>query len=147
LSDDDSTGPRPPLPVPGRGSERGAITASFEVLLVEDDHDAATLMRLFLEKAGHSVATAASGPAALAVAANRSFDTVILDLGLPDLSGGEVLSELRKRPHLRRTRFICLSGRRERDVDWRALGFDHYLEKPASFADVARLLGPRPLTD
>jgi DNA-binding response OmpR family regulator len=121
----------------------GSARPSFEVLLVEDDHDAATLMRIFLQKAGHRVATAASGPAALTTAAHRTFDTIILDLGLPDLSGAEVVGELRKRPQLQRTRFICLSGRNEKDVDWRALGFDHYLEKPASFAELAALLGPR----
>ncbi|HEU4618243.1 MAG TPA: response regulator [Gammaproteobacteria bacterium] len=142
MSDDESTGPRADSPSKARKSGRRA-RATYEVLLVEDDRDAATLMRLFLEKAGHGVATAADGPAALAAAATRGFDTVILDLGLPDLSGSEVLRELKKRPHLRRTRFICLSGRRERDVDWRTLGFDHYLEKPVPFPELAKLLGPR----
>jgi DNA-binding response OmpR family regulator len=138
LSDDDRTRLRASPPLPGRGARTG-----FEVLLVEDDHDATTLMRFFLEKAGHSVETAATGLEALEASATRSFDTIILDLGLPDLSGEEVLAELRKQPHLRGTRFICLSGWREQDVDWRALGFDHYLPKPVVFADLARLLGPR----
>lgn len=143
MSDDDSSEPPAPHVVPSPESRRAPTGATFDVLLVEDDHDAATLMRLFLAKAGHRVATAATGPAALEAAAVRRFDTVILDLGLPDLGGGEVLAELKKRPHLESTRFICLSGRREQDVDWRALGFDHYLEKPARFAELARLLGPR----
>ena len=139
MIDDDST-PRAPLRTgDARGSRR---RASFDVLLVEDDRDAATLMRIFLEKAGHRVTTAGSGPTALA-AATRAFDTIILDLGLPDLPGAEVLRELKQRPLFARTRFICLSGRREQDVDWRALGFDHYLEKPVRFAELARLLGPR----
>jgi DNA-binding response OmpR family regulator len=146
LSDDDRTRLRVNRSSRGRGSGHGPRT-SFEVLLVEDDHDATTLMRFFLEKAGHSVETADTGPAALEAAATRSFDTIILDLGLPDLSGDEVLSELRKRPQLRRTRFICLSGWREQDVDWRALGFDHYLQKPVAFAELARLLGPRRLAE
>jgi DNA-binding response OmpR family regulator len=143
LAQDDSRRPRRAHPARARTAPGGTDGRSFEVLLVEDDRDAATLLRIFMEKAGHRVATAATGPAALAVAAARTFDTVILDLGLPGVPGAEVLRELKTRPLLQRARFICLSGYREQDVDWRGLGFDHYLEKPASYPELERLLGPR----
>ncbi len=129
-----------------RRAERPSANAAgaCRILLVEDNADAGTLMRLLMEKAGHEVVMAADGRAALeAAAGDAAFDVVVLDLGLPHMSGGEVLRALTRRSPFAGARFICLSGRRESEVDWRGLGFDHYLEKPVAFEELRGLLRPR----
>ena len=68
------------------------------VLLVEDD---VTLMRLYEEKfkiEGYKVLTAVNGESGLEMALNSQFDIMLLDLGLPKLSGLEVLKKFRDSP-------------------------------------------------
>jgi PAS domain S-box-containing protein len=113
----------------------------YKVLIVDDNEDACAMMKKLLENAGCEVATATSGLAALA--ATGSFDTIVMDLGLPDISGAEVVARLNRRLELERCRFVCLSGRQLNEDDWRKLGFDHYIRKPARFEELERVLGPR----
>jgi CheY-like chemotaxis protein len=135
LVDDEST--------PNAAGASSVHDGGYVVLIVEDDKDAAMLTRMLLEAAGHEVSVAHSGPAALEAVGSKAFDTVFLDLGLPDMAGGEVLQALKQRVRTARTRFVCLSGRSESDIDWRGLGFDHYLEKPAAIKKIKALLGPK----
>jgi PAS domain S-box-containing protein len=116
-------------------------TSRFKVLFVDDNPDTCKIAKRFFERAGYDVTVARSGPGALE--ATGRFDSVVLDLGLPGLSGGQVLASLKRRPELERCRFICLSGRGASEVDWRALGFDHFVQKPAKFDELTRLVGPR----
>jgi PAS domain S-box-containing protein len=125
---------------PGRPARRGPRGRSAAVLVVEDNEDTLKLLELLLEKAGCSVRTASDAAAAVSAAKKSPVDAVVLDLGLPGVTGADVLAELQALPECASTRFICLSGRSEREVDWRALGFDHFLQKPARFADLRRLV-------
>jgi two-component system KDP operon response regulator KdpE len=65
------------------------------ILVVDDDPQLARALRITLRAAGHDVVTAPSGRAALREAAEEHPDLVVLDLGLPDLDGVEVLAGLR----------------------------------------------------
>jgi two-component system KDP operon response regulator KdpE len=65
------------------------------ILVVDDDPQLARALRITLRAAGHDVVTAPSGRAALREAAEEHPDIVVLDLGLPDLDGVEVLAGLR----------------------------------------------------
>jgi two-component system KDP operon response regulator KdpE len=66
-----------------------------EVLVVDDEIQIRRLLRLTLEEAGYTVREADTGKSGLAALAHRQPDAIILDLGLPDLPGLEVLKQLR----------------------------------------------------
>lgn len=70
------------------------------VLLVEDDEELRTLLARYLTGQGFEVREAANGGDGLALAAEGLTDIVVLDIMLPDMSGLEVLRELRARNHL-----------------------------------------------
>ena len=61
------------------------------VLVVEDERDIRELLRRYLERAGHSVLTAGTGAEAMLLLMDGSADLLLLDLGLPDIDGLEVL--------------------------------------------------------
>jgi two-component system alkaline phosphatase synthesis response regulator PhoP len=69
---------------------------SGAVLVVEDDRELRELVRRYLERAGHTVHTTGSGAEALGLLATGGIDLVVLDLGLPDVDGLEVLAAARE---------------------------------------------------
>src|SRR5690606_9532912 len=110
------------------------------VLVVDDNRDSCTLLRLLLQNSGCEVATAGSGGEALSAVDTFKPTVAVIDIGLPDIGGDELVGALKARVDLGACRFICLSGRRESDIDWRAAGFDHFVQKPASFDSLKRLI-------
>lgn len=106
------------------------------VLLVDDDDGIRSAVRRALEAQTHQVDEADSGAAALATLARGTPDVIVLDVGLPDQSGLEVLSELRRRnPALP---VILLTARAEEAdrVLGLDLGADDYLTKPFSVREL-----------
>ncbi|HEY1459767.1 MAG TPA: response regulator transcription factor [Casimicrobiaceae bacterium] len=104
----------------------------MRTLLVEDDALLADGLRTTLTRAGHEVAHAAAGRHADLLLANEEFDLVVLDMGLPDIDGFEVLRRLRQRRTT--TSVLVLTARdaiddRVRGLD---LGADDYMTKPFS---------------
>jgi len=99
------------------------------VLVVDDDPTICRTLRINLRARGHEVETVGSGRDALSTFADRTPDLVILDLGLPDLDGVDVLREIRR---LGTTPVIVLSARRDSDDKVEALdeGADDYVTKP-----------------
>ena len=69
--------------------------AALLVLVVDDDPDMLRVIRGVLEDEGLAVTTAADGPRALALAAERAPDLAVLDVGLPVLDGHQVAAGLR----------------------------------------------------
>jgi PAS domain S-box-containing protein len=114
-------------------------TAGLRILLVEDHEDTRHIFRMILTQKGHSVQTAANAKAALALADSHPFDLVISDLGLPDLSGTDLMRILRDRYSLRG---VAVSGYgMEKDIrESKSAGFDYHLTKPADPAKVDQLL-------
>jgi two-component system KDP operon response regulator KdpE len=109
------------------------------VLLVEDEPGLLRALLINLRARHYDVITAAGGREALARAASRPPDAVILDLGLPDIDGTEVIVELRR---WSRAPIIVLSGRASPGDKIGALdvGADDYVTKPFSMAELlARL--------
>ena len=100
-----------------------------EVLVIDDEVQIRRLLRVALEAAGYAVREADSGQTGLNEAAYRRPDAVILDLGLPDLAGVEVLRRLRE---WSRTPVIVISARGQETDKVAALdaGADDYLTKP-----------------
>ena len=102
------------------------------VLVVDDDPDILELVKLRLHARGHAVLVASSGPEALDLLAGRQPPEVaVLDVGMPDMTGFELLQRLRATTGYERMPAIFLSARvQPRDIEQgRALGAQ-YLTKP-----------------
>jgi two-component system, OmpR family, KDP operon response regulator KdpE len=100
-------------------------------MIAEDNELVSSAMRLLFEETGHRVTTAATIVAAVAAAAADPVDLLLLDLGLADGDGLEVLAELRARGRLPRIT-VALTGREEPEVvaRCRAAGCQEVLLKP-----------------
>lgn len=110
------------------------------LLVVEDD----TAIREFLSRAltesGYQVDAARDGETTLAIVADKVYDAFILDLGLPDMDGLDLIARCRAQGHT--APVLILSARRSVDERVRGLeqGGDDYLTKPFAFAELlARL--------
>ncbi|HEX4201097.1 MAG TPA: ATP-binding protein, partial [Chthoniobacterales bacterium] len=114
-------------------------SAGLRILLVEDHEDTRHVFQAILSQKGHSVKSAATGEAALALASSEVFDLVISDLGLPDFSGTDLMSILQERYSLRG---VALSGYgMEEDIRRsKSAGFDHHLTKPVDPTKIEQLL-------
>ena len=99
------------------------------VLVVDDDPHLLKALRITLQAHGYAVETAADGGTALRAASHRPPDLMVLDLGLPDLDGAEVLRELRRWSSLP---VLVLSARHGSSdkVDALDAGADDYITKP-----------------
>jgi two-component system, OmpR family, KDP operon response regulator KdpE len=109
------------------------------ILVVEDQGELQRALRINLRARQYGVLAARTGREALALAASNSPDAVILDLGLPDIDGTEVIVELRR---WYRAPIIVLSGRTSPGDKIGALdvGADDYVTKPFAMAELlARL--------
>jgi CheY-like chemotaxis protein len=103
------------------------------VLVVDDNRDAATsLVRLLTRVWGQDVKVAHDGTAAISIAGDFLPELVLLDIGLPGMSGYDVARDLRGRPELGATRLVALTGWGQ-DEDRRKsseAGFDRHMVKP-----------------
>ncbi len=99
------------------------------VLVVDDDTQLLRALRIHLAARGYEVHTAVTGKAAVRVAEEHEIDVVVLDLGLPDLDGTEVITALRA---FTTVPIIVLSARADSGDKVRALdrGADDYVTKP-----------------
>lgn len=99
------------------------------ILIVEDDPSLLAILQAAIAYGGFNAESVASGARALETFRARSFDAVLMDLGLPDMDGGELLRSLRSFTDVP---VIVVSGRgSERDkIDALDLGADDYVAKP-----------------
>ncbi len=106
------------------------------MLVVDDEHETRELIRLALERESCEVAEASDGAAARRSIQRRTPDLVVLDLGLPDTPGIDVLREIREAGTLP---VIILSGRSDETdrVVGLELGADDYVTKPFSLRELA----------
>lgn len=109
------------------------------VLLVEDDSSVRNLMTTTLKAHGYRYLTAPNGDAAILEASSHNPDIVLLDLGLPDMDGVEVIKKIRSWSSMP---IIVISARSEDTdkIDALDAGADDYLTKPFSVEELlARL--------
>jgi two-component system KDP operon response regulator KdpE len=111
------------------------LPASPIALVIDDEPQIRRLLRVTLEANGYRVFDAATGQDGVAQAAQRRPDVVLLDLGLPDLEGVEVLKRLRE---WSKVPVIILSVRDREDDKVAALdaGADDYVTKPFNSAEL-----------
>ncbi|MFF9623080.1 response regulator [Streptomyces griseosporeus] len=114
---------------PAAGSPRTSRPSPTRVLVVDDEPQLVRALVINLKARAYEVDTAHDGATALRVAAARRPDVVVLDLGLPDLDGVEVIKGLRG---WSRVPILVLSARHSSDEKVQALdaGADDYVTKP-----------------
>jgi signal transduction histidine kinase len=116
------------------------------VLVVDDNRDSAESLAALLGVLGHDVHAAHDGREALELARRLAPDLVLLDIGMPGMSGHEVARRLRADAGLSDTVLIALTGYGS-DDDRRAsreAGFDGHLVKPIDFDALERILAAQP---
>ena len=111
------------------------------VLIIEDESALATALARVCQRLGWRAEVRASGSAGLEALADSGFDLAILDIGLPDLSGLEVLEKARARSPQLPVVIITAHGKLENAVAARKLGAVAYLVKPLDLGDLERTLG------
>jgi CheY-like chemotaxis protein len=108
-----------------------AAAAGCRILVAEDNHDAAEMMRVMLEVKGHDVRIAHDGVEAVALAESFKPHIAFLDIGMPRMDGYEAARRIRERLQHRVT-LVALTGWGQDDDRRRSheAGFDHHLTKP-----------------
>jgi DNA-binding response OmpR family regulator len=105
------------------------------VLVVDDEAQIRVVLRAYLEREGYTVEEAATGRDALTLAASFQPDLVLLDIGLPDLDGLEVLRQIRMTSEV----YVVMVTARAEEVDLLvglSVGADDYVAKPFSPREV-----------
>ena len=108
----------------------------MRILIAEDDQVLADGLLRTLRKGGYAVDHVASGSEADAALADHEFDLVILDLGLPKLSGLEVLRKLRGRGSSLPVLILTAADSVEQRVKGLDLGADDFMAKPFALAEL-----------
>jgi CheY-like chemotaxis protein len=131
--------PMTPDPSPASASAR---PGQLQVLVVDDNTDAADSLGVLLDIEGHAAHIAHNGAEALRVAESHPLDVVFLDIGLPDMTGYEVARRMRALPGMQKTLLVALTGWGTQDDRQRTreAGFDRHLTKPAELPAVEELL-------
>ena len=133
-----------PAVIPAVARPRAASVngSARRILVVDDNMDAASSLALLLGLAGHETHAAFDGEEAIERAEEVRPDVILLDLGLPKLSGYDVCRQIRERPWGNQVTVIALTGwgqdadrRKTRDA-----GFDHHIVKPIEHSRLMELL-------
>ena len=121
-----------------------AARARSHILVVDDNADSADMLALLLAQQGHDVTTAYDGTDAIAKARELVPDVVLLDLGLPGISGFEVAQRLRQ-GHGRDMLLVALTGYGQPEDRRRTqeAGFDHHLLKPVDMDALREVIRKR----
>lgn len=135
--------------VPGRTAEPGGksvVTVGANprgrILVVDDNRDAADSLALVLNMFGHQVFVGHSGREALELAARERPDAIILDIGMPDMTGYEAARRIRREAWGRNVYLLAITGWGQADdkEKARASGFDWHLTKPVDPDQVEQLM-------
>lgn len=115
---------------------------ALDILVVDDNVDAAQTLAMLLEFHGHNTWVGHSARDAIDRVVEASPHIVILDIGLPDIDGYELVAKLRSMAKLSKSVFVALTGygQREDIARSRAAGFDHHLVKPVNAKDLLAII-------
>lgn len=118
------------------------LLTPHRILLVDDNEDSATILGKLLELQGHTVEVVFDGPAALEAMPSFKPEIVLLDIGLPGMSGYDVARRIREAPESRDVVLIAQTGwgQKEDRERSREAGFDHHLVKPIDPNTLQKLL-------
>ena len=114
--------------------------ASIRILLVEDDDEIATRLEAGLAEAGFAVERAGNGADGCAMGNDEDYDAVVLDLGLPQMQGIDVLKRWRTNNRQMPVLVLTARGSWAEKVDGLNAGADDYITKPFHIPEVAARL-------
>lgn len=111
------------------------------VLIVDDVPDITHTMSILLQLRGHRTSEALTGAVAMELMASHAYDAFLVDISLPDMSGIDVVREIR-RCFGQRPKVLAITGWGHREMRARCLdaGFDYHLTKPVDGRRVIALI-------
>jgi CheY-like chemotaxis protein len=114
----------------------------LNVLIVDDNADAADSLEMILRVWGYNVCVAYDGQKAIEVATTSPPDCILLDINMPIMDGYAVAQRIRQRPAMREVKLVALTAYsdEERIKKIARVGFDYYLNKNCTLADIRKLL-------
>ena len=132
-----------PLLEHGLADDQGATRAApLRLLVVDDNNDAAVVLRMLLQALGHEAHIEHDGQRALERASQLSPQLLFLDIGLPDMDGFELARRLRAMPETADATLVAVTGYGQPEDKERArqAGFDHHVVKPVYLHEIEGLL-------
>ncbi|MCE3284710.1 MAG: tmoS, partial [Steroidobacteraceae bacterium] len=132
----------PPAADEPPASLRASSTNPLRILVVEDHRDGAETIAELLSRLGHRVRTVHDGGAAVLAAEEFRPELVLLDIGLPTLSGYDVCHRIRSQPWGSEITIVAMTGWGDAEAQRkaRAAGFDRHLVKPIDEASLLAAL-------
>lgn len=120
--------------------ERSPKECAIRILLIEDDPEIAKRLAEGLDSAGFAVERADNGADGYIMGTEETYDAVVLDLGLPQMSGLDVLRKWRAGGHKMPVLVLTARGSWPEKVDGLNAGADDYITKPFHIPEVAARL-------
>lgn len=123
-------------------SNTSTTTAKKRVLVVDDNRDSANTLAMLLKFSGYETKTASDGASAIESTAEFKPEVILLDIGLPDMSGYDVCKKLREQTLDPRPRIVAVTGWNAEHVQ-KSGGedcFDGHLAKPVDFKTLQGLI-------
>src|SRR3954467_5712795 len=116
---------------------------AIAVLVVEDNEPNRRVLRLMLNEIGLDPDEAATGHDAIAAAAHRAYDVILMDVQLPDLDGLEITRRIRGQEQAHRATIVALTANAlaSDEARCRAAGMDGYLQKPVTLDRLSSAIG------
>lgn len=126
-------------------SSSAAPRAKLKVMVVDDNKDSAQTMGWTMELLGCEGLVLTNAADAMAAAKDYLPDVVLLDIGMPGMSGYDLCRYLRAQPGLENTMFIAQTGwgQAEHRKKSKEAGFDHHLVKPVDMKELGALLAAK----
>ena len=132
-------------PAQNRQSDAAPTAKSIkvlEVLITDDNQDVTRALGRVFKRRGHRVRLASSGAETLEACRERIPDVIMMDIGLPDISGLEIARELRRK-HADTALLLIAStgyGQAKDKALSKQAGFDHHLTKPFNLAQLTTII-------
>ncbi|HEU5181711.1 MAG TPA: ATP-binding protein, partial [Candidatus Polarisedimenticolia bacterium] len=130
------------------GKDASVAFPTRRILIVDDNKDAADSLGMLMRMLGHEVHTAHDGLEAVGAAATFQPEVVLLDIGLPKLSGYEAAGRIREQKGLTGVRLVALTGWGQSEDRRRSqeAGFDFHLTKPVEI-DLLQEILAQPISE
>lgn len=128
--------------LPRQITEPDAPKSGRQILVVDDNVDAATTLAIMLKIMGNEVHTAHDGQSGLEAAAEFRPDVILLDIGMPKLNGYDTARRIREQPWGQSVTLVALTGWGQEEDRRKSeeAGFDHHMVKPIETAELHRIL-------
>jgi DNA-binding response OmpR family regulator len=130
--------------MPANSLQSRRPTRGLRIIVADDDRDAALTLSLLLRDEGHEVLEVYRGDAVLDLVRRYKPDAVLLDIGMPEMTGFEIARELRDTFRHACPLLVAVTAWSQSTAKelGRLVGFNHYLVKPYAPEDLLALLAP-----